>query len=90
MGQRRSVLSISSMSLEDLSVTSSSGNGSVCEEVDEGLATSYNAPRSSSITEFDKQKHQNARQLLSSELAKLTSAVADDAFRQVRGGAPVH
>jgi hypothetical protein len=63
------------------------GQGSSWEDFDEtvaGMATSYNNPRSSSITEFDRQKHLNACQLLHSELVKLTEAVQEPTEQAVR------
>lgn len=47
------------------------------EEFEQALPTSYSVPRNSSITEFDRQKHFNACQLLHTELTKLTETVAD-------------
>lgn len=62
------------------SMDENNGQGSSWEDFDEacaGMPTSYSNPRSTSITEFDRQKHLNACQLLHSELVKLTEAVQD-------------
>jgi len=74
-------------SIEDLCGTGGeNGQGSSWEECDElmaGMPTSFSKPRNSSITEFDRQKHMNACQLLSAELNKVAATVPDEAERIV-------
>ena len=68
---------MSRSSMESPSPTSS------WEEFEQALPTSYSAARNSSITEFDRQKHHNACQLLHSELVKLTETVPEATLKSV-------
>lgn len=70
---------MNSSSLEEIS----SVGWDECDESVTALPTSYSCPRNSSITEFDRQKHLNACQLLLGELTKLTEGVKDETEKAV-------